>query len=347
MNVLIVHAGKDFYGGAEEVIAQLSKYLEDRGHAVQITIRNPPQEFAGKVGTSLPSYRSMWSWTHKLIDWADIINVHNFPATLAAFPTRKPIVWMCNEPPELFTNWKRKPIEAFNRWWVRKSGMKVVVATPYDKVRFEGLYNITPKVLPYGIDYEFWSQGTRTPKGSVLRLLQVGTITPYKNQIASLKVLKDLQDAGIPCLLSLAGSIGNEFYLDCLRFYIRHNNLKNVNFLGQQTYEEVRRLYYFHDILLHPVREQGGWLVPFEAMCTGLPVIVTGKFPAMELVYRTGNLVSPSEELTEVTANLIKNYDNFVGNEKAKQWVKENLTWEKYGAGMLRVFEEARNDRKE
>lgn len=351
MNVLIVHAGKGFYGGAEEVITQLCKYLYTNGHKVILVAKDAPFWRDKPEALVCNSYGKMGSlvWGYLEIDWPDVINVHNFPATLAAFPTKKPIVWMCNEPPELFTNWKRKPIEAFNRWWVRKSNMKVVVATEYDRARFEALYGITPTVLPYGIDYEFWSQGTRAPREGPIKLLQVGTITPYKNQLASIKTLAGLRLDGIDATLTLAGSFtaDSNYFMD-MQGWIRvmsswfdDNFWKRISYVGQVSREQVRELYYTHDILLHPVKEQGGWLVPFEAICTGLPVIVTDEFPAKELVYRTGNLVSPSEELTEVPANLIKNYDNFAGNDKAKQWVKENLTWEKYGEGMLRVFKEA------
>ena len=150
MKVLIVHPCKGFYGGAEEVVVQLSRYLLDNGHDIQIVTKDAPEELLEALGSEKGqpavydwnSWKMMRWWTQKLVGWADVINVHNFPATLATFPSKKPIVYMCNEPAELFTNWWRKPIEAFNRWWVKKSGMKVVVADEMQAFRFYRIYGV-------------------------------------------------------------------------------------------------------------------------------------------------------------------------------------------------------------
>ena len=385
MNILIVHPCKGFYGGAEEVVVQLCKYLLRTNHQVCVLLKDAPVGLQDKMGLDSTTYKNVdsWlafrSWTKSNLWTTDVICCFNFPATLMTFPTKKPVVWYCNEPPELFTNWKRKPIEVFNRWWVRKSGMKVVVADEFQEIRFDRTYKVYCKVIPYGIDYGFWSQGDRNktmqkvfssaygPKNKVLKLLQVGTITPYKSQIESIIALGQLLIEGIDAELTLAGSITNGNYgykllrkLDYIEEVASTNGrvlgIRNkVHFLGQQTHEEVRQLYHFHDILLHPVKGQGGWLVPFEAMCAGIPVITTPEFSGASIIKAnalgqvtddfvgTIRMVMESQEAVSMSDNM--KYLEKINSEGTKQWVKENLTWEKFGEGMVEIFKEAISDK--
>lgn len=330
MKVLIVHPDKGIYGGAEEVVNRLVNYLSKTGNEVRLIYG------AGAF--------NLWKDTQTWSNGVDVINAHNFPATLAAFPIKNiPIVWMCNEPAELFTNWWRKPIEAFNRWWVRNSDMKVVVATEYDKNRFKRIYGVEPKVIPYGIDYEFWSQGKRSQRHGSIRILQVGTITPYKNQIASVQTLVALVSMGMDATLTLAGSFGVDIeYYKRLDTYIECDASpdlwKKVNFLGQVNKEEVRKLYYDHDILLHPVRQQGGWLVPFEAACTGIKVIVSKEF---QVSCFFGCHI---EDLESVVEYIKTPMEYIPEHQPSPEHIRDNLTWDKFGESMLKVFEEAVNE---
>jgi glycosyltransferase involved in cell wall biosynthesis len=305
MKVLIVHPCKGFYGGAEEVVVQLCNYLIGDGHKhrVRVVSRNIPKEFVGRI---YPEKRwiGMWRRIHKWLGWADVVCCFNFPATLATFPTKKPIVWYCNEPPELFTNWKRKPIELFNRWWVKKSGMKVMVADEFNALRFQKIYGIEPRVIPYGIDYEFWSQGERIEKEFIL--LQVGHPELfYEGEAIFYKVQRVIPSA------------------------------KLIQVIGG-THEFVRSKYHEATVLIHPMESHGGWLVPFEAMCAGLPVIVSTQFTGADTI-RKYNLGIVTDD---IAGSVIMKEYRTINTEGIKEWVKENLTWEKFGESMVKVFEE-------
>jgi len=340
VKVLLVHPCKGFYGGAEEVIVQLIKYLDRNNHYSELLTTFLPDGMRDAIVSNLGlqyldypvmerSWWGMWKEVQNQARWADIICCFNFPATLATFPIRRPIVWYCNEPPELFSNWRRKPIEAFNRWWVRKGHIKVVVATPLDAERFENLYGVKPSRVPYGIDYEFWSQGSRK-KGRGLKLLQVGTITPYKNQEWSTQVLEVLLDRGRDATLTLAGKIEDEDYIEYLKF----RGLEDKVFLlGQVSREKVRELYYNHDILLHPVQGQGGWLTPYEAWCTDIPVITVPEFQESFMFDYVATSVAEAADMIE---EIIRE-----GSQQARgSWIKDELTWGKFGEGMIKIFKE-------
>lgn len=356
MKILIVHCGKGIYGGAELVIVELANYLYKQEHEVTMVAKDVPKDFYGGIHPVIPCYQpdtylSLRGTVQTLLSEMDVVNVHNFPATLAPFPTKKPIVWMCNEPAELFTNWWRKPIEAFNRWWVKKSGMKVVVADDFNMRRFRNIYGVEPKIIPYGVDYAFWSKGVSfTKEPGVTRMLQVGTVTPYKNQLKSITMLAELLSEGMDVTLTLAGGFTDmEYYNKLVNDYIPIANEEipgitdRIQFLGQISREEVRDLYQNHDLLFHPVEGQGGWLVPFEAMCADLPVIVEPEFSASSLIQSNHlGIVSGNRGMIAAQAILNKEYEK-LDTEKVKKWVKENLSWEKFGEGMLRAFEEAIN----
>lgn len=345
MNILIVHCGKGIYGGAELVIVELSKYLTKNGNAVVVVAKDIPHGMDWELINEdvavqqVSSYFELRDSTQKLLGWADVINVHNFPATLTTFPTRmrnKSVVYMCNEPAELFTNWKRKPIEAFNRWWVKSSGMGVVVADQMNAERFKRIYKVEPKIVPYGVDYEFWSQGERIYRRDGTVLLQVGTISPYKNQLESIKTIEMLMgEMPYPITLHLIGSISDKGYYDLVMNYASSYGLQ-VEHHNHLSPEDIRGWYNYADVLLHPIRGQGGWLVPFEAMCTGLPVITTPSFSASGLI-KKNRLGVVSTTMDEVISE--RRYKS-LDTDGIKFWIKENLTWEKYGEGMLNAYQE-------
>ena len=291
MKVLIVHHDKDIYGGAEEVIRQLRMYLIDKWHSVEIVYESNPVV--------------MWAKTQQLMNWADVVNVHNFPATLAAYPTKKPIVWMCNEPPELFTNLLRYPVEAFNRRWVKKSRMKVVVADRANAYRFSNLYGVHPTIIPYGVNYDFWSQGERKEDGFML--LQVGH--------------SELFDKGRQILAEVQKQMPNT----------RLVQLKGA------LHGQVRDMYNTASVLIHPIQSQGGWLVPFEAMCAGLPVVVSSEFTGAGIIRDNGLGVVTKD----IASSVLNGSHTIINMDRVKEWVRTNLSWQRFGEAMVEVFKEA------
>lgn len=297
MNILLVHPCKGFYGGAEEVIVQLATYLEKQEHLVRLSTRNcPPRLKTWTPVFSDKSWRNFWSSTRGMAKLADAIICFNFPATLATLNLKKKIIWYCNEPPELFTTTLRKPLEALNRWWIRKSKMVCAVATPKDAARFERIYKVKPEVVPYGVDYEFWSAPVRVEKEQKITLLQVGH--------------EELFEGG----------------KELLKGFPRAQIVQ----LAHSSREEVREWYHRAHILIHPVKSHGGWLVPFEACCAGLKVAISEDFAAADF------FGCHLEELESVKAYLYSTGAHLA--QPPPEWVKENLTWEKFGQSILSLI---------
>ena len=330
MRVLVVHYHlKDFYGGAEEVITQLSRYLVNQGVEVKVVMESHP--FA--------MYREVREW----IGWADVVNVHNFPSGLTIFPyCSKPVVWICNEPPELFTRWWKKPAEALNRYLMRNK--YVIVGSNYDAVRFGTIYRRNPNaIIPYGVDYNYFSEGKDNRRDEVFKVLQVGCIGRYKNQLESVLVLSKLKDLIPKAKLILAGPKVNAgtglIYWKAVEDAIRVYGLEDdVIMTGALNKERVRDLYYSCDVLLHPILEQGGYLVVLEALSAGLPVVVSEQFLGRDMVRDYGVITN---DYVNVLHALWKNPEGYREQAgKGSKWIKDNLTWDIYGEKVLKVFEE-------
>lgn len=107
---------------------------------------------------------------------------------------------------------------------------------------------------------------------SVLRLITVGTLIDYKNQLAILKACKTLKDRSIPFVLSV---VGDGPMKQELEDFISKNKLQaQVKILGKKNHVELRQLYREHDFVVQAPLKEGFGKVPVEGFFHGvIPVI--------------------------------------------------------------------------
>jgi glycosyltransferase involved in cell wall biosynthesis len=368
MRVLIVNPRFFVYGGAELLIVELCRNLARNNieHALLTTAIVPEvaRELGGTRVIVAPCawdpvriYYDLWRAVRKYAAGYDVVNVHNFPAEFSAFLSRRPVVWMCNEP-ELYlrkinTRTRRgkllgSPVFLLERWIVRNCIRKSVVSDSFNARRFKSLYGVEPQIVHYGIDHDFFSardeEAVRRLKsqfGGRFVVLHAGMMTPLKNQMRSLQALRGIRERVPDCLLVLAGS-WDDAYKAQLDVFIAANRLAgNVLFTGHVDRLTLRNYYQACDVLLHPVGSQGGWLAPFEALCAGLPVVTAPEMTASDIITREQIGVVTADYETEM-ARAFENpapYKAMAG--RGGKWVRENLSWEKFSAGMLAAFNSA------
>ena len=372
MRVLIVFPKMHIYGGAEQLVVKLCNYLSATGIANAVLTTKITREIENDLKDTeiivCPTHREglnmlrlaifIWKCVRKYRDKYDLVNVHNFPAELSAFCLNKPVVWMCNEPEvfllkESIRTWKRKLLLnfmiPFDRYVVRHCIHESVVSDLFNESRFSKLFGKKPQIVPYGIDWQFFVEGNPLTTKSKLNLggqfviLHAGMLTPFKNQLASLRALSAVKKSIPNVHLILAGSWCSEYKV-ILEDYIHQNSLEHqVTFTGHVDKEQMRMLFYACDILLHPIKSQGGWLVPFEAMCAELPVIVSRELTIARCI-KEYDLGIVTDNYSTALLDVFQNYKFY--REKAvtaKHWVKENLSWDKYGERMLRIFSQVYN----
>lgn len=360
MKVLIVHHQMALYGGAELVVVRLAHYLQEHGHKVTILAASTSlhTEYEG-LDIITPSREISWhlwdgtiSSLHEIcgvlmslrklcIKYAnsfDVINTHNFPTTWAV-PSRKKIVWMCNEVPDL---WHRGSIPSLvnqvlnagrlaDRLIVRSKRPTAAVPDARCAERFEHRYGFSPEVIPYGIDGEFFAQfggGWHYDKFSVIH---PAMISPSKGQLEVLEAIK-----GLDVRVVFAG------YYEPQHPYtaklIQCATGLDTHFVGHINKEALRNLYHTAHVAVFPGKGQGSWLGPFEALATGTPVIVSPNLSCSTLISEN-NLGIVTNDLCEAFREVIRNYSEYrVQALRGREFVLNNLTWDKFGARMVELM---------
>jgi glycosyltransferase involved in cell wall biosynthesis len=375
MKVLIVHPHMSLYGGAELVIVKFSNYLTKNGidnavltlsmldeikkdlKGTKLIIPKEKKEdkkgilkFFDFVGDMIILQKNV----HKYRKEYDIVNVHNFPAEYCVFPFVKKSVWMCNEPPmQLYlmknlsapTKILARVVEKFDKFLVKNFIKCSIVADEFNFERFKKIYGIEPEIINYGIDYDFFSNGksNNVMKKFKLKnnfvLIHVGTLTPLKNQIESIKIVEQLREK-IPKIKLILAGWGDNDYKNMLEKYVIENKLENnVIFTGHISRELIRDLYKASNVALFPIKSQGGWLSPFEALCSGIPVVVSSFITSSDMIEKN-KIGIVTDDFCQTIMKIYKNKKLYKKmGEHGKYWVENNLKWENFSEKMLDVFE--------
>ena len=364
MKILIVHPNLSYFGGAELVVVKLANHLKEKGHYVRILTLSVSDEIKKELNVPVLSENKLFdNGLFGIIGQADSLNmdirdienafdvifISNFPAELALRKTKIPAVWYCNEPPTYWLDpqakiqFPHKMLLWYEKRVIRDYVKDVCVADEYNASRFAERYGTIPNIIPYGIDYDFFSKGSaeKAIENYTLKdrfvVLQVGVVTEQKNQLRSIQAIEKLKDKIPNIKLILAGNYNGYYSSQLMQYISAHKLTHYVTFLSNINRNKLRDLYAACDVLIHPIKSQGGWLAPFECMCARKPVIVSPEFTASNII---------QEESIGIVTNEYENAVKFVydksnyDTEKGKMYVKENLTWEKFGEKIVGVFEE-------
>ncbi|MBF0318698.1 MAG: glycosyltransferase family 4 protein [Nitrospirae bacterium] len=380
MRVLIVQPSMNIYGGAELVIVKLAEYLANTGieHALVTTNILPEIEkdlcrttifkspYKRSDNWQLDALKDMWLLNNAVRRHGkkyDVINIHNCPAEFSVFPanfpaffsTSRPAVWLCNEPPEVSLGslagdnempimFAQKVFYATGKQIVKRYVKQVVVSDKFNARRFAEIYSMEPHVIHYGVDYDFFStvpEDFYVKRGGEFIVLHVGRLTEFKNQKESLRCVKVLKKE-IPGIRLVLAGYGEGAYVNELKSYVLEEGLQeHVLFSGHVNRERLRVFYHRADVLLHPIRPQGGWLTPFEALSSGTPVIVSKEMAASGIIEDEGIGIVTNDyaaALREVYRSLRKYKDTAT---YGKLYIRDNLRWENFGAAMVKVFQSA------
>ncbi len=217
-----------------------------------------------------------------------------------------------------------------------------MVADEFNSKRFKKIYNTNSDIVHYGIDYDHFTQGS-APKEKKSKhkfiVLQVGMLTPFKNQIESLNTVRKLKNSIPGLLLILAGSCEDKQYKAKIDKYILENSLeKHVMLTGHLDRKDLKYYYHTCDVLIHPIKSQGGWLAPFEVLSAGKPIIVSQEMTA-SIIIKRAQIGIVTDNYVNAVMDVYQNQDYFHRMAlRGKQWVYDNLTWDNFGAGLVAIF---------
>ncbi|MGA1870453.1 MAG: glycosyltransferase family 4 protein [bacterium] len=356
------------YGGAERLVVRLCNFLTRKGiqNAI-LTVAllseiekdlDSTEIIVKRVRKQRPRHitRALIKGILEYQKRFDVLNAHNFPANIACLFSSKPVVWMCNEP-EAYILLSDPGVKLSSKNWVFYRGSfflekhlskfsikNAVVADNFNAERFTKLFGFSPKIINYGVDFTFFSQYANNQNlkeefSGKFVVLHSGTITKLKNQLESIITINKIKDKIPNIRLILIGSVLDPEYEHKIKNYIQEHNLDDyVYFRGHVNRKELREFYYIADVLLHPIKPQGGWLTPFEILSAEKPIIVSEETPPADIIIKEG-IGTVTNNYADALLNCYNNYKMYKNMaQKGKKFVSENLRWDHYCEKMLEEF---------
>lgn len=377
MRIMLIHP-RIFQGGAENLVVHLAYNLKQLGHEARIVtlyadLTNMP-EVAEKVDFIIPNARLsklcsrnklacvflalplLYCLIKRHVNEFDVLNPHHGPAywLTAFFYGKKPIIWNCSEPP-MPVLWKF--VKRVGYWDFLASKVantrleKFIVASKIDKIivldeknqkHVRTRYKRASALLNAGVDFEFFRKGNSLEgnQESDFLLLTVGKLTPQKNQIVAIQVLR-LILSKIPnarLIIIGKGPLGEYLKSEAKKLGVEDK----IDFVGFVSDERLREFYHWAKVLLFPALNQSWGLTPFEALAAKTISIVSNDCGAAEIINREniGLVAKPTSE--EFARAILKIHSNEAYYrrmaEKGFDYVRNNMSWKRYAEKWVNVI---------
>lgn len=209
-------------------------------------------------------------------------------------------------------------------------------------------YYVNPekvRVILNGVEYERFQLSTNKKKlreslnlpADKIVLLQVGTLSKRKNQIAVLKML-----------LHLEPEIGEQIYYVIvgdgperrpLEQFCKENGISNCRIFGFVDTKTLIKLYNASDFLIHPAYAEGLPLVFLEALSAGLPIITFRDLHGVMDIYSPDCMALIPERTIDAMVDTLKDAINRQWDrEKIKSWARR-FSWENVAQIYLRLYQ--------
>ncbi len=190
------------------------------------------------------------------------------------------------------------------------------------------------RLVPYGVDINFYNFLNRSKTINKIKILYVGGLNVNKGIFYLLKAFEDLDPDKFELIL-----VGNcTFNIN----NILEKNKNNIRFLGFKNKDELKEIYQSSDIFILPSLIDSFGLVVLEAMASGLPVIVTENVGAKDIVIDgyNGFIIKAKDE--EAIKEKIMYFYNH--RERIKEMglnareTAEKYTWENYRKNIIKAI---------
>ena len=357
--------------------------LIDRIHVVALPEHRAPQGMFARVEHFLPLFfieqlqedRDARDLARLIDAETELLNPHHDPATYkTAYYFKKyrhnvHSVWMMNDLTTKYGSFlrARELYEQKRLGFITRIGYMLFDA--WERMRFMRVQNVITvldnhdkdlarrylkreaQVVRSGIDisqFPFVPRALSTEGDRPVRLLMVGIFFTHRRFEDAIEAVSILTRSGVACILTIIGDpTTDRAYAAAMANVARNYNLtKTVIFRGRVDEKELIDAYARHDIFLFPSHLQSWGLAVFEAMASGLPVIVSRTAGASEILVNGENalIVNPKspEEIVRAIRHLLCNrrlYQQLSRN--GRLFVEERMSWKRYADTMRGIFERA------
>lgn len=212
-------------------------------------------------------------------------------------------------------------------------------------------------IVRSGLDLARFPYVPRTPSTEKrVKLMVAGVLFLHRRYEDAIAAVRLLLDRGYDATLSIMCEDykANREYYD---YYCRLRALaesldvaERVVFFGKGPEELLHEAYRTADVYLSPNHLQSWGLAVFEAMASGLPVIVSKTAGASEVLDDGVNalLVPPQspEAIASAVEKLVDHPEYYQQiSIAARKFVEENISWERSAKNMLAVFAQALHEK--
>ena len=165
------------------------------------------------------------------------------------------------------------------------------------------------------------------------------------------------ENKGIDVLLNAANIYENDDTLTIiaggggllsdLKEQVNRLNLENIAFVGDQTQENLSKLYNIADVLAVPSRVEGFGLVAIEALACGTPVVATNKGGMTDFINdEVGALVDVEDEvMLEKEISKILREERTFDRLKLSQYAQNNYSQEVVINDLINIYKDIINNK--
>lgn len=275
-----------------------------------------------------------------------------------------PSVWQMNDLASARFVWRRAsalgaprpPLQAQLRAWLTdwherlrflRAQDAITVLDHFNQRLLKEYFGLEGIVVRSGLDVGKFPYRARSGvDGKRVRILTTGLLFPHRRFEDAIEATRILRDEwGYDSMLTIIGDTSaSPAYFEKLQRLVSAQNLEGrVTFAGEVSDAGLREAYHGHDAFVFPNELQTWGLAVFEAMSSGLPVIVSRGAGAHEVLTdcKDAILVNPRDAMNigraiRALASDPKLYQAL--SVQGALFVRENISWPRYADGMVEVF---------
>jgi glycosyltransferase involved in cell wall biosynthesis len=193
-------------------------------------------------------------------------------------------------------------------------------------------YGLSSRIIPTGVDTQFFTPAWERPPNARPRVLFVGSLREFKQPQFLLSAAARFPEADFR--IAGTGPVGPE-----LAARIARDELRNVTLLGQLNAEQLREEYRRADVFLFPSVWEGSPKVALEAAACGLPVLVRNSYsPETVIDGTTGYQAASDDELYLRLGTLLANRNLRSQLGRAGRLHSLNFDWDVIAAHWAATF---------
>ena len=334
------------------------------------------------LNTALPPYSNYFSWKKTESEFAkklalaidtdtEILNPHDHGCYKVAYYYKKlvkniPSVWTMHDMPtrahsaEMSAEmngaklpfYKKAANYFLDRYEIEKYIKKqdaVAVLDARDKEFVKKYFGKDAEIVRNGVDTERFPFYGRTAPPKKIKLFMNGIFFRHRRFEDGILAGKLLADSGYGVAVFISGDYNSDkkYYAELTRLAAGLGQGVRVEFLGKVSETRLSELYKTSDIFLFPNHMQSWGLAVFEAMASGLPVVVSKSAGASEVLTDGENALLAEPKDPGDLAKQIKKLADSPGlysklSVEGRRFAAENISWGSLAKNYEKIFEHAK-----